>query len=128
MPRKPGIEYASAVYQAMSRGGVSRGCVLAGDDLAEVLLEKGLKRLSKRPEGLVRDRKLMSWKVAVASWSNEQCGVISRWFSKTICRGTIYSISRGEFSGVRYCFARPCGRGCRLAAKGIGVHGTPCGD
>ena len=65
-----------------------------GDDLAEVLLEKGLKRLGKTPEDLERDRKLMPWKVVLASWIKEQCGVTNRWFSETMHMGTIYNISR----------------------------------
>jgi len=62
--------------------------------LAEVLLEKGLKRLGKTPEDLERDRKLMPWKVVLASWIKEQCGVTNRWFSETMHMGTIYNISR----------------------------------
>jgi len=65
-----------------------------GDDLAEVLLEKGLKRLGKTPEDLELDRKLMPWKVVLASWIKEQCGVTNRWFSETMHMGTIYNISR----------------------------------
>jgi len=65
-----------------------------GDDMAEVLLAKGLKRLGKTPQDLKLDRKLMPWKVVLASWIKEQCGVTNRWFSQTMHMGSIYNISR----------------------------------
>jgi len=37
---------------------------------------------------------LMPWKVVLASWIKEQCGVTNRWFSETMHMGTIYNISR----------------------------------
>ena len=64
-----------------------------GEDFAEGLLGKGLKRLGKTPEDLVSNRKLMPWKVVLASWIKEQCGVSNRWFSETMHMGTIYCIS-----------------------------------
>lgn len=87
-----------ALLKDLERGRAGRDAQIDlygfGEDRAELLLEKGLKRLRKTTEDLERDRKLMPWKVVLASWIKAQCGVSNRWFSETMRMGTIYNISR----------------------------------
>ena len=64
-----------------------------GSDSAEVLLERGLRRLGKTGNDLKVERKLTPWKVALASWIKQQCGVNNQWFSEHMHMGTIYTIS-----------------------------------
>lgn len=65
-----------------------------GQAYADILLEKGLKRLGKGASELASDRKLAHWKVVLASWIKLQCGVSNRWFSENLYMGNIYGISK----------------------------------
>ena len=65
-----------------------------GEERAELLLEKGLARLGKDERDLASDRKLVDWKVILASWIKLQCGVGNRWLSENLHMGNIYSISK----------------------------------
>lgn len=65
-----------------------------GKEYAQVLLQDGLNRLSKSENDLACDLKLVPWKIILASWIKQQCGVGNRWFSENLYMGNIYSISK----------------------------------
>jgi len=65
-----------------------------GEERAEVLLEEGLRRLGKTASDLQSDRKLAAWKVVLAGWIKQHCGVTNRWFSETMHMGNLYGISK----------------------------------
>lgn len=65
-----------------------------GQAFAEVLLQEGLSRLGKEERELAADRKLVRWKVVLASWIRLQCGVSNRWLSDNMHMGNIYGISK----------------------------------
>jgi len=65
-----------------------------GQERAQVLLEEGLRRLGKTETDLQSDRKLAAWKVVLAGWIKQHCGVPNRWFSETLHMGNLYGISK----------------------------------
>jgi REP element-mobilizing transposase RayT len=91
-------EGKKALVQKLEKGDLAadRGAELAGcgEERAEALLEEGLRRLGKTGPDLQADRKLAAWKVVLAGWIKQHCGVTNRWFSETMHMGNLYGISK----------------------------------
>jgi REP element-mobilizing transposase RayT len=91
-------EGKKALIQKLAKGDLAaeRGAEVAGYGVerAEVLLEEGLRRLGKNGSDLRSDRKLAVWKVVLAGWIKQHCGVTNRWFSETLHMGNLYGISK----------------------------------
>jgi putative transposase len=87
-----------AMVQNLEKGGRASGKegvpVGYGEDRAETLLEMGLRRLGKTGSDLESDRKFAVWKVVLAAWIKQHCGVTNRWFSEAMHMGSIYDISK----------------------------------
>ncbi len=47
-----------------------------------------------KPDRTCSDRKLAVWKVVLAGWIKQHCGVTNRWFSETLHMGNLYGISK----------------------------------
>lgn len=65
-----------------------------GEERALALLQEGLRRLGKARPDLRSDRKLAAWKVVLAGWIKQHCGVTNRWFSETMHMGNLYGICK----------------------------------
>ena len=72
-----------------------------GEERADVLLETGLVCLRKATQDLQSDLKLARWKVVLASWIKQQCGVGNRWLSENLHMGSIYGISKAVSAELR---------------------------
>ncbi len=91
-------EGKKALIQRLAKGrpALGSGVELAdyGEERAEALLQEGLRRLGKTRADLQSDRKLAAWKVVLAGWIKQHCGVTNRWFRETMYMGNLYGLSK----------------------------------
>ena len=82
------------VSQGLTGGDLKDLARSFGSDGGELLLRRGLPRLSKNEHDLAMDRKGAPWKVALASWIKSQCGASNQWLSEDLHMGHPSNISR----------------------------------